>query len=284
MKKWYEKVWVITLFSIFFPLVGIVLILINKHMQKKTKIILSAVVGIWLLFTGISAFNDASKIKMTEVSKEENTLVVKDKKIEVINKKEAAKKVEEIKKIGRCRADLKASMPSYLNDDGYVVIDQFDSSSEVLLENVDNWKIQQIEQTGPEKFKKIDKYVPHKTKVKVIEETLSHVSHGSCRGWLKVKSYDNNEVFFIDVNNFVTISYWNLDPLNSLSYGNSIAEYINEEISPLNHNGEWYKIPKGTKILLSSSSSSDKIEGFILDKNKELQSLIFDPKSLKIIY
>ena len=91
MKKWYEKVWVITLFSIFFPLVGIVLILINKHMQKKTKIILSAVVGIWLLFTGISAFNDASKIKMTEVAKEENTLIVKDKKIEVINKKEAAK-------------------------------------------------------------------------------------------------------------------------------------------------------------------------------------------------
>lgn len=57
-EKWYRKTWVIVLFSIFIPPVGIVLAWINPNYSSKTKWIFTGVLAIWFIMMMASSSQD----------------------------------------------------------------------------------------------------------------------------------------------------------------------------------------------------------------------------------
>ena len=237
--------------------------------------------AVGLIIFGVLALGSIVPSGIAEILDESETTKVvssktEEKKIEQPKQAEAPK--EEVKtekpKRGRCEPDLKGNRPSYLNDIGYITVDRFDYSSEDLLKGLNRWEVHLVEQIGPAKFQEIDKTMPHKTRIKVIEEHFGDDSQTYCKGALKVKSIETNEEFFINVKNFSTEPYWDLEPIKALNYGIIIAEYIDDSLVPVNKEKEWYEIPKGTKVLINYYSGPEKIQGFILDKNNEIKSSI----------
>ncbi len=48
-KKWYQKTWIMVLFGIFLPPVGIILALINPRYSTRAKSITSGILILWLI-------------------------------------------------------------------------------------------------------------------------------------------------------------------------------------------------------------------------------------------
>ena len=48
-KYFFERVWFIVVLAFIFPLVSLILLLVNKHITKKNKIIWGSVLGVWNL-------------------------------------------------------------------------------------------------------------------------------------------------------------------------------------------------------------------------------------------
>ena len=48
-KYFFERVWFIVVLAFIFPLVSLIILLVNKHITKKNKIIWGSVLGVWNL-------------------------------------------------------------------------------------------------------------------------------------------------------------------------------------------------------------------------------------------
>ncbi|WP_435309696.1 hypothetical protein [Sebaldella termitidis] len=53
-KKWYEKTGFLIFLSFFIPQIAVILILTNKYFQKRSKIILGAIVGFWAIIVTLA--------------------------------------------------------------------------------------------------------------------------------------------------------------------------------------------------------------------------------------
>lgn len=162
---------------------------------------------------------------------------------------------EFIKLKGRGHADEGRNEPQYSGLNGFVVVG-FNQVSE--FENFKTkfptapWSIPLVKQVGPEKFVYLSEGIPHKTRVKVIKQMLTHGGHGFYNGALLVEANDDKRQFLVNVENFVTYPYWEDDISEAAKAGALIATYNGNGEAPVNRSGEWVDIQIGTDILVDN--------------------------------
>ena len=196
-------------------------------------------------------------------------------------KPQEAKKEETYMELkGRGVSDVGRQEPKYEGLIGFVAIHDVDVKSPNTP-----WKVNTVKQTGPEKFEETSKTVPHKTKVKVLEQHLKHDGWGFYKGFLVVESVKDKKKFKIDVNNFVTYPYWEKSVEEAVKMGPVIAEYTGKGEKPVDRFGEWVKVKPGTKVVITGKAGLglDVPDGF-LEGKKDGTNVYFDPESLKIVY
>lgn len=194
--------------------------------------------------------------------------------------------------MGRGHSDSGREQPDYKNVIGYVSVGY---NEETLLESNNSfsetpWKIPI--------YDKIDgKYVEtgsvdHKTEIIVISQDLEHEEYSNYSGFLLVENIDNNEQFYINVNNFITKNYWSLFSLeDAASFGYFIAEYHQtSKYSPITSSNQTVTINDGTTVLVirnSSRASNNSLEAIVF---KEWEngyggiSIFFNKDDLSLIY
>lgn len=184
---------------------------------------------------------------------------------------------------GRGRSDSAREEPQYVGLEGYVVIGDSQSKK---LEKTDQfintpWLIATYDGTE----------VEHKTKVKVLEQTLLHMGYGSYVGSLKVKNIEDDKEYTINVNNFITKPYWTYDDLEkAVVEGYYIAEYNQNSIyKPVDRNNKNIELKEGIKIL---------VIGTQIDSEYPIRAIVFkdwiygyggvdiyfNPEDLTIVY
>lgn len=164
---------------------------------------------------------------------------------------------------GRGMADSGRSEPDYVNHLGYVVVS---NDEELELEKNENftdssiWKIPTFE---PDKqfWNKTDTYLPHKTKVVVLEQMLEHSGYGAYEGYLLVKKIDDGTQHYINVSNYVTKPYWNYQDniRESALTGYFVAEYNQKsDYYPISGGGEKVVLENGKKVLVTKVSGTSR--------------------------
>lgn len=127
--------------------------------------------------------------------------------------------------------------------------------------------------------------IDHKTKVEVIEQNLEDRGHDFGTGYLTVKVLATGEVTIIDVHNFVTVPYWELDVESAASIGECVAEYHQRsDYWPASRN-ESIRAPEGAKVLIYGMNRTDGrvwISGLVY-QNGERAVYSFQPEDLTII-
>lgn len=140
---------------------------------------------------------------------------------------------------GRGMSDFDRSEPQYENITGYVVVGY---NEERELNQSSNFKNTPWIIPTYKKDKQLyveSGSVEHKTKVTVKSQDLKHEGHGAYSGYLLVEKNENNDLFYINVNNFITRPYWeNNYDLEAITLdGYYIAEF--------NQVSDYYPVDRG---------------------------------------
>ena len=127
--------------------------------------------------------------------------------------------------------------------------------------------------------------IEHKTRVQVLEQDLKDRGHDFGSGYLTVKILDTGEITIIDVHNFVTVPYWELDVESAASIGECVAEYHQKsDYWPVSRNKD-VRAPEGAKVLIYGINRSEGrvwISGMIY-QNGERVEYSFQPEDLTVI-
>lgn len=99
-------------------------------------------------------------------------------------------------------------------------------------------------QIGPSLYTSTGKFkLPHKTPVKVINQSLEHVSHGYYKGLLTVELTDSTKKqYLIEPHNFTPAPFWACSAKTIKDNGNVIAKYIGKN-KPVDREGRWVDLP-----------------------------------------
>ena len=179
---------------------------------------------------------------------------------------------------GRGKSDQGRNEPMYEGLIGFVAAQDADSTKKP-------WKVNTVKQIGPEKFEETKQTVPHKTKVKVLEQHLNHDGWGFYEGFLIVESVKDEKQFKIDVNNFVTYPYWEDSVEEAVKMGPVIAEYTGDGDKPVDRFGKLVSLEPGTKVVVVGTAGTNGYipDGFVEGKKGD-SDIYLDPESLKIVY
>lgn len=201
--------------------------------------------------------------------------------------------------IGRGQSDSGREEPSYKNIFGYIVVGYNEESSLYRSDSYINtpWMIPTYEKD--KQFYVENGTVEHKTEIVVLEQELEHDGYGAYSGYLLVKKIDSDDQFYINVNNFITKSYWSYNDVNSaISIGYCIAEYHQiSDYYPVNKSNKKVELTDGFKVLLVGKTglyggdgpdhNTNSIEAIVF---KEWEygyggvSVFFNPQDLSIVY
>ena len=184
--------------------------------------------------------------------------------------------------------------PQYVGITGYVVVgpdEIFDMSESSEKFPKEPWTVPTVKQVGDNKFEETEVRVPHKTKVKVIEQTLEHEGWGNYEGALLVENLETKEQFLIDAYNFMNFPYWE-DPIEeAIKHGYFIAVYNGNGEKPALQDGEWVELDKGVEVVVEGKGgagrNSEKVEAKVYKEWKLGYGgvdVYFDPASLEIKY
>lgn len=195
----------------------------------------------------------------------------------------------EVVKKGRGNSDVSRDEPEYRGMVGYVALSNSDIDNEYETFPSSPWSVQAVEQSGPdvEDITETDVSIPHKTKVKVLEQHLSHQRYGNYDGWLLVQTVEEPvQTYKIDVHDFVTYAYWNCGAHEAAKMGPAIAVYNGKGAKPYNDD-EYVDVEVGTEVYLSGTEYGGEVTAFVYREWKLGYGgveVTFDPTSLDITY
>ena len=127
--------------------------------------------------------------------------------------------------------------------------------------------------------------IAHRTKVEVVEQDLEDHGHDFGTGYLTVRMLDTGEITIIDVHNFVTVPYWELDVESAASIGECVAEYHQKsDYWPVSRNKK-VRAPEGVKVLVHGVNRTDSlvwVSGSVY-QDGEWVAYSFQPNDLTVI-
>ena len=180
---------------------------------------------------------------------------------------------------GRGIIDYPGLEPNYVNAIGYVSV----YIEADLEENADfshtPWIIPIYRKTnnGWEKYGTIE----HKTKIGIIAQELKKQNGREYEGYLEFQELTSGQIAYINVKNFVTTPYWELDVSKAVTSGYGLATFKQtSKYLPVYKNGRKADIKSATPILLPAKgtyyiSIPDRI-------NYQILGIIFEKKNNKI--
>ena len=229
----------------------------------------------------------------TEGRREETTedvdVVEEEEEEETVVEEKTEITTYEVVKNGRGYSDVSRDEPEYRGMVGYVALSHSDIDNKYETFPSSPWSVQAVEQSGPdvEDITETDVSIPHKTKVKVLEQHLSHQRYGNYRGWLLVQTVEEPvQTYKIDVHDFVTYAYWNRGAHEAAKMGPAIAVYNGKGAKPYNDD-EYVDVEVGTKVYLSGIEYGGEVTAYVYRQWKLGYGgveVTFDPTSLDITY
>jgi hypothetical protein len=111
------------------------------------------------------------------------------------------------------------------------------------------WQVPILQQSGPSKWEETGENLPAKTPVLVLGQFLGHKGYGRYDGVLVVESLEDGQEYIIDVYRFTTTDYWNCPPHIAVEYSPFIARVIQDDVKPVNRQGEWGEMGSQKEIL-----------------------------------
>ena len=216
-----------------------------------------------------------------EATKEEDSVEAE----EVV---EQAEEIEVVKK-GRGYSDISRNEPEYEGLVGYVAINSWEIDNEYDEFPAMPWSVKTVEQTGPDvgDLTETDTEIPHKTKVKVLEQHLNHEGYGRYAGWLLVETVEEQvQKYKINVNNFLTYAYWNRGTSEAAKMAPCIATYNGKGEKPYKKD-EYVDVEVGTQVYVSGIEYGGEVTAYVYREWKLGYGgvkVTFDPDSLDIVY
>jgi len=164
----------------------------------------------------------------------------------------------------------------------YIAIDAYDPSRDINFATT-TWKVPSFKK---DKQLYVDNgTIVHKTKVEVVDQDLKDHGHDHGTGYLTVKVLDTGEITIIDVHNFVTVPYWELDVESAASIGEYVAEYHQKsDYWPVSRNKK-VRAPEGIKVIVRGINRTDGliwVSGLVY-QDGEWISYSFQPEDLTVI-
>ena len=164
----------------------------------------------------------------------------------------------------------------------HIVIDAYDPLWDINFATA-TWKVPTFKR---DKQLYVDNgTLDHKTEVEVIEQNLKDRGHDYGTGYLTVKVLATGEIAIIDVHNFVTIPYWELDVESAASIGECVAEYHQKsDYWPVSRNKD-IRAPEGARVLIYGMNKTDGLvwSSGLIYQNGESVVYSFQPEDLAII-
>ncbi len=143
----------------------------------------------------------------------------------------------------------------------------------------------------------LDSFIAHKTRIGIISQELTKQNGREYRGFLEFENLENGQIRYINVKNFVTVPYWDLDITNAVAKGYVIAEFRqSSQYAPVDKNGKKVIVQKDSKVLLPARgtyyvSTMNRVDyqivGVVFEKenNKTVpQYVFFNKNDLKMVY
>ena len=176
------------------------------------------------------------------------------------------------------------SSVNYIGVIGYVAVERYPDFGAYELTDDTNFATTQWTVPTYRKDKQFyikDGEIAHKTKVEVLDQSLTDQGHHYATGYLTVKNLDTDEEVIINTHNFVTVPYWELDVKSAARIGEYVAEY--HQVS------DYWPVPcnkkeraqEGAKVLVMEEKY-DTIIGLIYQNNDWIK-YSFQPEDLTIV-
>lgn len=172
----------------------------------------------------------------------------------------------------------------YIGMIGYVALEDYPDYG--AYNPNDDKKFAESEWTVPSYQKDKQFYVKngaiaHKTKVQVTNQDVTDKGHYYGVGYLTVRDLNTGDDYIINMHNFVTLPYWELDTETAVSIGKCVAEYHQQS--------DYWPVPiskqerakEGVKVL-AISEKNHKIIGLVYQNNDWIK-YEFQPEDLTII-
>lgn len=100
--------------------------------------------------------------------------------------------------------------------------------------------------------------ISHKTPLLAVGQTLKQVRNRRYRGYVRVIRLDRQELCWINVNHFETVTYWNLKLSSACRYGYCLAVYREgSRTMPKDAEGKAVSLRDGTRVLVPYSGAVD---------------------------
>lgn len=185
------------------------------------------------------------------------------------------------------------SEPNYINEVGYLAT--YISSTYPKADYINNssWTINTYRQLNVDHYE-INGFLPHKTKVKVISQNLTHTGQGNYSGILTVVNLSDNQQYLISVSDFVLNQYQKNNIVDAIKDGAVLCQYnnANKNYLPCDSSHEIVNLPENTKVLavsktgLASGLNSEalNISCYYYNKYNEYTELYINEDDLKILY
>lgn len=196
---------------------------------------------------------------------------------------------------GRGLVDISGIEPNYINAIGFATV-----YSNNKLEGDSNsintpWDVPVFQKTNSG-WEIIDT-IEHKSKIGIISQELTKKNGKEYQGYLEFQEIETGKRGYINVINFITVPYWDLEISESVEKGYGIATFKQKsKYSPALKDGKPAKIKNNTQVLLPAKgtyyvSIMDRVHYQILgiifetkDKKVEPQYIFFNKKDLSIDY
>ena len=139
--------------------------------------------------------------------------------------------------------------------------------------------------------------IDHKTKIGIISQELTKQNGREYQGFLKFQDIETGQIGYINVKNFVTMPYWELDVSTAVNKGYCIAVFRqSSNYAPIYKNGKKATVKANSQVLLPARGTyyvsvmnrvDYQIVGIMFDtKNNEVvpQYVFFNKNDLQMIY
>jgi len=119
------------------------------------------------------------------------------------------------------------------------------------------WETQLLGQVGPELWAPGSATLPHKARVKVVSQSLTHKGYGDYEGLLEVEVLDERgRIERIDHNDFSPAPYWNCGFNVAREVGGPLLARVigaGATVRAVDDDGQWLDVPVGAEVYCDGS-------------------------------
>ena len=196
---------------------------------------------------------------------------------------------------GRGLIDITGMEPTYVNAIGFATVYSNDGLENNPDYSVLPWTVPVFSRTE-KGWEQVDT-IEHKSKIGIIGQELSKKNGKEYQGYLEFQEIPTGKRGYINVNNFITVPYWEFAVSESVEKGYGIATFRQRsKYNPAQKDGRPAKVKNGTQVLLPAKgtyyvSIMDRVHYQILgilfetkNNKTEPQYIFFNKNDLSIDY